>query len=150
MIDEKLEAIVQRKLLAFESGGLNCAESVLSALCEYWDLDAPFAPKIATAFGGGLAATRGVCGAVTGGLMAIGLKLGREQGGDRAPAYDVAREFMEWVERDYGSRDCSDLIGMKRGEPGDSRHHADASKAVCQPLIMKVCGYLAERLQGTE
>ncbi|NLF28086.1 MAG: C_GCAxxG_C_C family protein [Clostridiales bacterium] len=146
MICEKLHAILSGKLFAFENGGLNCAETVLSTMCEYWNMDAPFAPKIATAFGGGLAATRGVCGAVTGGLMAIGLKLGREVGGDRAPAYDLAREFMEWVEREYGSRDCSDLIGMKRGEPGDSRNHADANKTVCQPLIQSVCEYLAERL----
>ena len=143
---EKLDAILMGKLFAFENGGLNCAETVLSAMCEYWDMDAPFAPRIATAFGGGLAATRGVCGAVTGGLMAIGLKLGREAGGDRVPAYEVANAFMEWVEREYGSRDCSDLIGMKRGEPGDSRSHGEVSKTVCQPLIRSVCEYLAERL----
>ena len=54
MICEKLHAILSGKLFAFENGGLNCAETVLSAMCEYWDMDAPFAPKIATAFGGGL------------------------------------------------------------------------------------------------
>lgn len=83
MNEQKLEKILQEKLPVFESGGLNCAETVLSVMCAYWDLDAPFVPRIATAFGGGLAATRGVCGALTGGLMAIGLRLGRDEGGDR-------------------------------------------------------------------
>lgn len=68
---QKLDAILARKLPVFTASGLNCAETVLSTMCAYWDVESPLIPRIATPFGGGLAATRGVCGAVSGALMAI-------------------------------------------------------------------------------
>ncbi len=140
---QKLDAILARKLPVFTASGLNCAETVLSTMCAYWDVESPLIPRIATPFGGGLAATRGVCGAVSGALMAIGLRLGREEGGDREAAYTAARRYMEWFEANYGTRDCADLIGLRRGEPGDSRHHGDAHVRVCRPLVIAACEHLA-------
>lgn len=148
MNEQKLEKILQEKLPVFESGGLNCAETVLSVMCAYWDLDAPFVPRIATAFGGGLAATRGVCGALTGGLMAIGLRLGRDEGGDRKPAYSAGLAFIEWFEeRNNATRQCGELIGLKRGCAVDSRSHGDAHERVCRPLVVASCRYLAENIE---
>ena len=143
MDEQRLEAILEKKLPVFMAGGLNCAETVLCVMCQYWGIDAPFAPKIATAFGGGMAATRGVCGAVTGALMAIGLRLGREEGGDRAPAYEAARRYIEWFEGEHGSRECAGLIGLSRGDARDSRSHGDAHVRVCRPAVVGACRYLA-------
>lgn len=146
MNERKLDAILEQKLPIFTAGGLNCAETVLGTMCAYWGVESPLIARIATPFGGGLAATRGVCGAVTGALMAIGVRLGREEGGDRTAAYDAARKYLDWFENSFGSRDCADLIGMRRGEAGDSRHHGDAHTRVCRPMVVAVCRHLAETL----
>ena len=52
----------------------NCAQSVLLTMFEYWNGENELIPKIATAFGGGIGRCGSVCGALTGGVMALGIK----------------------------------------------------------------------------
>jgi len=150
MDKEKLSAILEEILPEFSKSGLNCAESVLLAMCRYWDLDAPFVPKIATAFGGGFAAQRDACGCLTGGLMAIGLKLGREAAGNREPAYSAGKALIEWVDKEAGSHTCGVLIGQDPKRPEtmrDSRAPGGSHETVCRPLVVKTCEYLAENIK---
>ena len=76
----------------FRSGGYNCAESVLKTLMEELELDVPAQTlKAASGFGGGIGGMGCTCGALTGGVMAIGLVYGRTEAGD--PAVRKAREL---------------------------------------------------------
>jgi len=59
--------------------GYNCAQSVLSTMFEYWNGKNELIPKIATAFGGGIGRCGSVCGALTGGVMALGIKYGTNE-----------------------------------------------------------------------
>ena len=52
--------------------GYICAESVLMAMQEIWHMEKR--ADIATAFGAGIGRQGSVCGAVTGGIIAINLK----------------------------------------------------------------------------
>ncbi|MGA9624610.1 MAG: C-GCAxxG-C-C family protein [Bryobacteraceae bacterium] len=56
----------------FQNGHL-CSQSVFSALAERWNIGPEVSLRIAAAFGGGIARSAGICGCVTGGIMAIGL-----------------------------------------------------------------------------
>ncbi|UCC33999.1 MAG: C-GCAxxG-C-C family protein, partial [Candidatus Bathyarchaeota archaeon] len=56
--------------------GYNCAQSVLLAMQEFWNIGNPVEPKVASAFGGGVGRRGSLCGALTGGVIAIGLKYG--------------------------------------------------------------------------
>ena len=57
---------------------LNCAESVLRGVCYAQGIDLPdIAKRMATPFGGGVGRSEDICGALTGGVMAIGVCLGR-------------------------------------------------------------------------
>jgi len=59
--------------------GFHCSEAVLIAMAEYMGINSDLIPKIATGFGGGIAGTGSVCGALIGGVMAIGIKYGRSR-----------------------------------------------------------------------
>lgn len=74
---------VEKRTEELFRGGLHCAEAVLQAVLEgegvaVGDGRADFSPRIATAFGGGVGRSKkGLCGALSGGLMALGYLRGR-------------------------------------------------------------------------
>jgi C_GCAxxG_C_C family probable redox protein len=95
--------------------GLNCSERVFLTLHEILKPDIPSeAVAMLSGFGGGLAGTRdGVCGAVSGGIAAIGLLHGRRRPpeGSRERAYEVSREFVCRFKTMFGTTVCRELIG---------------------------------------
>jgi len=89
--------------------GYNCAESVLMAMQEVWQMEKR--PDIATAFGAGIGRRGSVCGAVTGGIIAINLKYGRMKAeDDREKSYALALNYYKKFEKEFGSAICHDLI----------------------------------------
>ena len=71
-IDERV-----KKAYALHHSGYNCAQAVLGAYVDLFDLDMDRAMTIAYGFGGGVWMTREICGTLTGGAMALGLKYGK-------------------------------------------------------------------------
>jgi C_GCAxxG_C_C family probable redox protein len=68
----------ERAGLLFDSG-LNCAQSVLQAAT---GIDDPGLMDICEAFGGGIGGQQCLCGAISGGVMALGLKGKKHRSGD--------------------------------------------------------------------
>jgi len=99
--------------------GYNCAQSVLSTMFEHWNGENELIPKIATAFGGGIGRCGSICGALTGGVMAIGIKYGTNEPflEKRLKAYELAQKFYEGFERQHGSVLCRELIGYDLSNP---------------------------------
>src|SRR5512139_935739 len=94
------------------SSGLNCAESVSLALARAQAVDTELLPRMATAFGGGMARSCGQCGALTGGLMGMSLALGRAGSeGSVEAAYAATRELIRDFQSAFGSRNCQELLG---------------------------------------
>jgi C_GCAxxG_C_C family probable redox protein len=91
---------------------------VLLALAEQQGIQSDVIPRIATGFCSGLARTGGLCGAVSGAVMAVGLALGRSQPGmETDPAYTVVRRFLERFEAEFGAVTCFELTGVHLGTP---------------------------------
>lgn len=95
----------------FQSG-LYCAESVLKAMADIHGHNDPMISKIATGFCGGMSRTSGICGALAGGIMALGLFTGRSNPTDSkdqcfALVYCLVNRFREI----FGSTQCTDLLG---------------------------------------
>ena len=91
---------------------------MLLAVAEHKDIHSELIPRIATGFCSGMARTGGMCGAVTGGVMAIGLLLGRntpQEPVDRS--YEAVRAFMQRFEARFGSLNCQELTGVHLGTP---------------------------------
>lgn len=94
----------------------SCAESVLMAIAEELGVRSDLIPKIATGFGGGMARTCGVCGAVSGAIMGISLLTGRQSERDSVEAnYQLVQELLGAFRRKFGSINCRDLAGCDLG-----------------------------------
>jgi C_GCAxxG_C_C family probable redox protein len=99
--------------------GFNCAQAVLAAFAPRHGLAKEQALKLAAAFGSGK--TRGAtCGAVSGGLLAIGLAHGRSRADDmqaRARTHALAQAFQDRFEQLHGSCSCEELLGLDPTTP---------------------------------
>jgi len=147
-MNQRLESILGENLALFRGQKLNCAEAVLLTLAQYRGEAGDFAPRIATAFGGGVCGRQGLCGALTGGLMAIGLELGRKQpGDDKAPANQAGKALLAWAGERFSALECRALTGVDFSDPDQNaafRAPGGAHEAVCERLVAEVCRHLAE------
>ena len=93
--------------------GYNCAQAVLYSFCDELQFDKDVALRLACGFGAGMARKQEVCGAISGGIAAIGLKHGRGEGQDRTATeetYRKVRELMSRFEARHGSCICRTLL----------------------------------------
>jgi len=128
--------------------GLYCAESVLLSLAEQAGIDSPLIPRIATGFCGGVSRTKGLCGAVSGGVMALGMLLGRNS--PEVPAdkvYAKVQEFLRTFESRFGSLNCFDLTGVDLGTDGGRKQFLQRGiRSKCQELTGSAARMAAEIL----
>lgn len=89
---------------------------MLLAVAESEGIQSDFIPKIATGFCGGVSRTCGMCGAVSGGIMAIGLFAGRSAPTETvAQSYTMVRKLVEEFGSKFGSTNCKELTGCDLG-----------------------------------
>ena len=90
---------------------LNCAESVFRGTCFAEDIALDDIPKrMATPFGGGIGRSGDVCGALTGGVLAIGASLGRTSpDSDKTACYEAAGALHKQFEEMFGASSCKAL-----------------------------------------
>ena len=104
---------IERALACFKEG-FSCSQAVLSTYGPELGLDRERALRVSGAFGGGMGRMGETCGAVTGALMAIGLKYGKTRAEDnqtRDKAYSLVREFVDRFKSRNGSIVCRELLG---------------------------------------
>lgn len=87
--------------------GYNCAQSVATALAEKAGLEPERMLALSAPFGGGVARTRNVCGAVSGMLMILGAA---HPDLNKAEIYALSREAMERFASEFGSVICAELL----------------------------------------
>jgi len=93
----------------------NCPQAVLCAYADELGLDQETALKIASPFGGGIARNGKICGAITGGLMVIGLKSWdsqKEHEAGKADVYRISNQFMDEIKKMNNTLDCEELLGI--------------------------------------
>jgi C_GCAxxG_C_C family probable redox protein len=99
----------------------NCTQSVLSVFSEEMGIKKDLALKLASPFGAGIAYMQETCGAVSGALMAIGLKYGKGENGtneDKAFAYDMSHHFMAEFKKMHKTICCRELLdGINMSTP---------------------------------
>jgi C_GCAxxG_C_C family probable redox protein len=102
--------------------GMNCAQSVFSALLTDNDIDQDIAFRIASAFGGGIVDTGKTCGAITGALMVLGLRYGHTspfEAGEKALLKLKATQFLDSFKKEFGSLEC-DILKDRFLNPADT------------------------------
>ncbi len=109
-----------------EARHYNCAQAVLVPFAAAAGMDKDTAYRLASNFGAGMKRAS-VCGAVTGGLMALGL-LGVDDGPTVAEYHRRLREAHE------NCLDCADLLRMDKARGGDKKTHCDGMVYECAAL----------------
>ncbi len=113
---ETIAAAAEARAYELERTYHGCAQCVLAALMETLGITDRAAFRAASALGGGVGlTTEGTCGALTGGVMAIGLLHGRELDRlddperRRMTAYALAARLQRRFVEAYGSATCQDI-----------------------------------------
>jgi C_GCAxxG_C_C family probable redox protein len=93
--------------------GFNCAQAVLTSFANSLDTDKETLFLVSNGFGGGMGKKQEVCGAISGGIMAIGLKFGRgevDSMDKQETTYMKVRQLIDKFESEFGSVCCRDLL----------------------------------------
>jgi C_GCAxxG_C_C family probable redox protein len=134
--------------------GYNCAQAVLYAYGPELGLDGESSLKVATGLGAGMGRRGEVCGAVTGGILALGLKYGRGAQQDRSATektYQKTLELMAQFETRHGSCFCRVLLDgcdlrTAEGQQQFKSHHL--LQKTCLGCVETVVELLAGMLES--
>jgi C_GCAxxG_C_C family probable redox protein len=116
---------------------LNCAESVLRGVCFAQGIElADQARMMATPFGGGIGRSEDTCGALIGGVLAIGVALGRtlpEE--DRLISYEAAGKLYQAFQARFESTCCKIL---NRSDFKSAEHRARCGEYVREATSLAI------------
>ncbi|MBT9134709.1 MAG: hypothetical protein DDT34_02275 [Firmicutes bacterium] len=125
----------------FRRGEFFCSEAVVHAINEFLGWPMPQAvTKLASAFPIGIGKSKCLCGAISGGAMALGMAYGRNHGEpmqDRM--FPVAAALHDYVKAQYGSTCCRVIIK-------DFDFASAERKAHCVKITGEVTAWIAEQL----
>jgi len=108
---------------------------------DFWNEKKPLEPKITSAFGGGIGGKGSLCGALTGGVIAIGQRYGTNKPilDEREKAYSLALKFYDRFQKEHGSVFCRDLIGYDLTDPKELKNAWDSN------VFMSKCLHFVEK-----
>jgi C_GCAxxG_C_C family probable redox protein len=140
----------QEVALSRHREGYSCSQSVLAVYAEELGLPIEVALRLAAPFGGGIGRLGEVCGAVSGGLMALGLRYGSATPSREAKerAYRAAREFVARFEARQGAFRCRDLLDcdISTAEGYAEARARDAFRTTCPAAIAAAAAIVSELL----
>ncbi|MDY0094117.1 MAG: C-GCAxxG-C-C family protein [Candidatus Vecturithrix sp.] len=141
---------VSESVELFKSG-FHCSQAVFAPFSEELGLPRVTAFKIACPFGGGLGGYGKTCGALTGGMMVLGLKYGTTQATDleaKKRSREKTRELIEAFERAHGTSICNELVGFDRSNLSGTELMAKLPhfRATCPKFLETVVAFLEEEL----
>lgn len=130
------------------SEGYNCAQSVFYSFCDDFQVEKDTALKIGCGFGAGMGLNGEVCGAVSGGIIVLGLKYSSGDKPDEAATYLTyakTNEFMRQVTEKQGTYLCRKLLdGCDLTTEQGQRQFGekDLINKVCKPCVESVAQIL--------
>lgn len=126
--------------LEYFGKGHSCSQAVLTAFAEDIGLEPPVCRGIASAFGGGIAGSQRICGAVSGGLMVIGMVYfdDAEPVASKQVVTEKSLEFMELFTKSQGTIDCLELLGTSMEEA----RRKDLFSTKCSSFVESACSII--------
>lgn len=113
----------------YRSGKYHCAEAVMESIRRKFSAETPETVVAAVSGFGGGSGSGCICGAVSGGTVALGLVLG-----DKKQTAHLTRELHAWFKEKYGVTCCSII-------------RKENDKGICPKLTGEVAGKIAEMLE---
>ncbi|HCN19179.1 MAG: hypothetical protein A3C38_03900 [Planctomycetes bacterium RIFCSPHIGHO2_02_FULL_50_42] len=114
--------------------GFGCAESILHALKDKGVIDVPDELlRAATGFGTGMGGKGMTCGAITGPIMAVGLKYGRTNPKDStSPAYKKSQKVVETYADKFKTTECATVTKVWRER---EEFHTPERRKFCSAIV---------------
>lgn len=113
----------------YRSGKYHCAEAVMESIRRKFSAETPETVVTAVSGFGGGSGSGCICGAVSGGTVALGLVLG-----DKKQTAQLTRELHAWFKEKYGVTCCAII-------------RKENDKGICPKLTGEVAGKIAELLE---
>lgn len=153
---ENLKKKAREKAYHYESNYHCCSQATMLALQEVLGLEDELTLKATSSVCGGIAFSGNTCGALSAGVMAIGMKYGR---GDIKEGFAnvikgmlPAAELIKWFENKFGTVICHDISGFEMDIDKLKETMKDLDNILAsldQELIEKcsqLCGKTAEKV----
>jgi C_GCAxxG_C_C family probable redox protein len=147
-MDEREAIGLARGYFLDESNVYGCAETTFIVLKEAFGLDEPMDSAPAMAFNGGVAYGGGICGAISGAAIAVGMLAERRVDSHR-DAKRIARAIvaglMDAFASEHGALDCRTLTGHDLRAPGghDAFLASDVWRTRCMAQVETAVARLA-------
>ena len=106
----------------YHDKGYNCCQSVLAAFSDKLEIPEDTALRLGAGFGSG-AGTGELCGALTGGIMALDLIAGGDMGdaqGSKRRAMARSKVLQQRFFDRFGALRCRELLRNEKEEPSDA------------------------------
>lgn len=133
---KKTEQVIEAGF--FSDRDLNCAESVLAAANKTYDWELPHdALKLASGFGGGVGGQELLCGALSGGVMALGKLFVQDRAHESDLIKTIIQEYFDLFEKEMGSNECAPLKEMHRTESEGCLQVIQASTRCLDRIVEK-------------
>jgi C_GCAxxG_C_C family probable redox protein len=136
-----------RQTFITEENTYGCAETTFMVLKEAFGLPDPDDTSAAMALNGGVAYSGGICGAISGAAMAVGL-LAERRIADHKEAKRTARRiiarYMQEFQRDFKSLNCRDLIGLDISR--EAEHYQFIESGIWKTTCMGQIEYAIDKL----
>ena len=129
--------------------GLDCSQVVFGTFAPEFGIEQEYAERIAAGFGGGMFNGE-TCGAVTGALMALGLKYGHDGESDpevKNQMMEKTAEFRRRFSEKNGTCICRELLGYKIPEEMESIMAENKFGTVCPGFIMDAIEIVEEMME---
>lgn len=134
--------------------GYSCSQTILTTYCERYGVDHLTGVKMAAGFGAGMQKAK-TCGAVTGGVMVLGLHFGTDTSmtsAGRKPVYSAVIDFMKRFEELNDTLSCGELLGCDVNTPEGMQTavEKDLFRTVCPKFVKDAATILDRMLESAQ
>jgi C_GCAxxG_C_C family probable redox protein len=128
-----------------------CAQVIVHTFLDVFEEDNPSVSMASSPFAAGLALTGNNCGALVGGLMALGLVYGRKDVTEGMPGILAGirpmRKLVKYFNETYQNVDCRDITGTDLANPEKATAYFESGGLEkCATMMADVAGFVADIL----
>jgi C_GCAxxG_C_C family probable redox protein len=124
---------------------------VLLSVSESKGIKSDLIPNIATGFCGGISRTNGLCGAISGAVLALNLFFGRDDALDeekKETNYLKVQQFLNHFEEKFGSTNCQVLTGCDLStEQGLEKFDDDNLDEQCRGYVEEATTFVIKLIE---
>ena len=121
----------------YYQNGYNCAEAMLLAGSEYYELGlSPETFKVMAGFGGGVN-VEDLCGVISGSTALLGILFVEKRAYESEEIKEITKSFVEGFKAEMKTINCKELKDLYREEEGKCSSVVEAGGQVLEEIIKK-------------